>query len=153
MQESCPYGSVRGAPSNGCPYRNREMTTIAERSMQDSCSYRGKRHRRAEEIDRRVLLLVSFSPRAREEHSHAVRWPETACDVLETARADFREWSAVREICRRGCRIEERAEASSPRTREGIKTRLHEAPASQPAAMGREITKGEAYGVPALWTH
>src|SRR6202048_4767881 len=24
MQESCPYGSVRGAPSNGCPYRNRE---------------------------------------------------------------------------------------------------------------------------------
>jgi hypothetical protein len=23
MQESCPYGSVRGAPSNGCPYRNR----------------------------------------------------------------------------------------------------------------------------------
>jgi hypothetical protein len=85
-----------------------------------------KRHRRAEEIDRRVPLLVSFSPRAREEHSHAVRWPETACDVLETARADFREWSAVREICRRGCRIEERAEASSPRTREGIKTRLHE---------------------------
>jgi hypothetical protein len=25
MQESCPYGSVRGAPSNGCPYRNRQM--------------------------------------------------------------------------------------------------------------------------------
>ena len=25
MQESCPYGSVRGAPSNGCPYRNREI--------------------------------------------------------------------------------------------------------------------------------
>jgi hypothetical protein len=25
MQESCPYGSVRGAPSNGCPYRNREL--------------------------------------------------------------------------------------------------------------------------------
>jgi hypothetical protein len=24
MQESCPYGSVRGAPSNGRPYRNRE---------------------------------------------------------------------------------------------------------------------------------
>ena len=24
MQESCPYGSVRGAPSNGCPYRNLE---------------------------------------------------------------------------------------------------------------------------------
>jgi hypothetical protein len=23
MQESCPYGPVRGAPSNGCPYRNR----------------------------------------------------------------------------------------------------------------------------------
>jgi hypothetical protein len=23
MQESCTYGSVRGAPSNGCPYRNR----------------------------------------------------------------------------------------------------------------------------------
>jgi hypothetical protein len=22
MQESCPYGSVRGAPSNGRPYRN-----------------------------------------------------------------------------------------------------------------------------------
>ena len=22
MQESCPYGSVRGAPSNGCPYRD-----------------------------------------------------------------------------------------------------------------------------------
>src|SRR6266576_3199972 len=35
-----------------------------------------KRHRRAEEIDRRVpLLLVSFSPRACEEHSHAVRGP------------------------------------------------------------------------------
>jgi hypothetical protein len=26
MQESCPYGSVRGAPSNGCPYRNREKS-------------------------------------------------------------------------------------------------------------------------------
>ena len=25
MQESCPYGSVRGAPSNGCPYRNRVL--------------------------------------------------------------------------------------------------------------------------------
>ena len=25
MQESCPYGSVRGAPSNGCPYRNRQI--------------------------------------------------------------------------------------------------------------------------------
>ena len=25
MQESCTYGSVRGAPSNGCPYRNRAM--------------------------------------------------------------------------------------------------------------------------------
>jgi predicted MFS family arabinose efflux permease len=25
MQESCPYGSVRGAPSNGCPYRNCEI--------------------------------------------------------------------------------------------------------------------------------
>jgi|HubBroStandDraft_6_1064221.scaffolds.fasta_scaffold177061_2 hypothetical protein len=24
MQESCTYGSVRGAPSNGCPYRNRD---------------------------------------------------------------------------------------------------------------------------------
>jgi hypothetical protein len=23
MQESCTYGSVRGAPSNGCPYRDR----------------------------------------------------------------------------------------------------------------------------------
>ena len=23
MQESCTYGSVRGAPSNGRPYRNR----------------------------------------------------------------------------------------------------------------------------------
>jgi hypothetical protein len=26
MQESCPYGSVRGAPSNGCPYRNPSVT-------------------------------------------------------------------------------------------------------------------------------
>jgi len=25
MQESCTYGSVRGAPSNGCPYRNRQI--------------------------------------------------------------------------------------------------------------------------------
>jgi hypothetical protein len=24
MQESCTYGSMRGAPSNGRPYRNRE---------------------------------------------------------------------------------------------------------------------------------
>src|SRR6202047_3687318 len=29
MQESCPYGSVRGAPSNGCPYRNS--------SLEDAC--------------------------------------------------------------------------------------------------------------------
>ena len=29
MQESCPYGSVRGAPSNGCPYRNRAMASRA----------------------------------------------------------------------------------------------------------------------------
>ena len=28
MQESCPYGSVRGAPSNGCPYRNREKASF-----------------------------------------------------------------------------------------------------------------------------
>jgi hypothetical protein len=102
--------------------RRRACGKCSQRSLKPP----SKRHRRAEEIDGRVPLLVSFSPRAREEHSHAVRWPETACDVLETARADFREWSAVREICRRGCRIEERAEASSPRTREGIKTRLHE---------------------------
>ena len=27
MQESCPYGSVRGAPSNGCPYRNRQIVS------------------------------------------------------------------------------------------------------------------------------
>jgi len=25
MQESCTYGSMRGAPSNGRPYRNREI--------------------------------------------------------------------------------------------------------------------------------
>jgi hypothetical protein len=25
MQESCTYGSVRGAPSNGRPYRNRQI--------------------------------------------------------------------------------------------------------------------------------
>jgi len=30
MQESCPYGSVRGAPSNGCPYRNREKYLRSE---------------------------------------------------------------------------------------------------------------------------
>src|SRR5580698_1714369 len=29
MQESCPYGSVRGAPSNGCPYRNREEISVS----------------------------------------------------------------------------------------------------------------------------
>ena len=28
MRESCTYGSMRGAPSNGRPYRNREITTI-----------------------------------------------------------------------------------------------------------------------------
>ena len=27
MQESCTYGSVRGAPCNGCPYRNRCLAT------------------------------------------------------------------------------------------------------------------------------
>ena len=25
MRESCTYGSVRGAPSNGCPYRDRYL--------------------------------------------------------------------------------------------------------------------------------
>jgi hypothetical protein len=29
MQESCTYGSVRGAPSNGCPYRNREIGFVS----------------------------------------------------------------------------------------------------------------------------
>ena len=28
MQESCTYGSVRGAPSNGRPYRNLEVLTV-----------------------------------------------------------------------------------------------------------------------------
>ena len=32
MQESCPYGSVRGAPSNGCPYRNRELISAGGRN-------------------------------------------------------------------------------------------------------------------------
>ena len=27
MQESCTYGSVRGAPSNGRPYRNRQISS------------------------------------------------------------------------------------------------------------------------------
>src|SRR5882762_1317148 len=27
MQESCTYGSVRGAPSNGCPYRNQPTSS------------------------------------------------------------------------------------------------------------------------------
>ena len=35
MRESCTYGSMRGAPSNGRPYRNREMTTIFEPSCRD----------------------------------------------------------------------------------------------------------------------
>jgi len=34
MQESCPYGSVRGAPSNGCPYRNREIASGLEASSE-----------------------------------------------------------------------------------------------------------------------
>ena len=29
MQESCTYGSVRGAPSNGRPYRNRDTTNLS----------------------------------------------------------------------------------------------------------------------------
>src|SRR5580700_10970185 len=32
MQESCTYGSVRGAPSNGCPYRNRQIGNRFEAS-------------------------------------------------------------------------------------------------------------------------
>ena len=32
MQESCTYGSVRGAPSNGCPYRNRQIDSGRLRS-------------------------------------------------------------------------------------------------------------------------
>ena len=28
MQESCTYGSMRGAPSNGRPYRNLKMALI-----------------------------------------------------------------------------------------------------------------------------
>jgi hypothetical protein len=28
MQESCTYGSMRGAPSNGRPYRNLEVLTV-----------------------------------------------------------------------------------------------------------------------------
>ena len=32
MQESCPYGSVRGAPSNGRPYRNRKIGSGFEAS-------------------------------------------------------------------------------------------------------------------------
>ena len=34
MQESCPYGSVRGAPSNGCPYRNRDSVRAEPISSQ-----------------------------------------------------------------------------------------------------------------------
>ena len=29
MQESCTYGSVRGAPSNGCPYRNHSVRSTS----------------------------------------------------------------------------------------------------------------------------
>ena len=34
MQESCTYGSVRGAPSNGRPYRNREIGSGFEASAE-----------------------------------------------------------------------------------------------------------------------
>ena len=34
MQESCTYGSVRGAPSNGRPYRNREISSGFEASAE-----------------------------------------------------------------------------------------------------------------------
>ena len=33
MQESCTYGSMRGAPSNGRPYRNRERGHRFELSL------------------------------------------------------------------------------------------------------------------------
>src|SRR5580700_2591732 len=33
MQESCPYGSVRGAPSNGCPYRNEREDRVSSLSL------------------------------------------------------------------------------------------------------------------------
>ena len=41
MRESCTYGSMRGAPSNGRPYRNREMTTIFEGSVAELASLEG----------------------------------------------------------------------------------------------------------------
>ena len=34
MQESCTYGSVRGAPSNGRPYRDREISSGFEASAE-----------------------------------------------------------------------------------------------------------------------
>src|SRR5262249_9691201 len=36
MQESCTYGSVRGAPSNGRPYRNRQIAGIAQHDAKNS---------------------------------------------------------------------------------------------------------------------
>jgi len=37
MQESCTYGSVRGAPSNGCPYRNRAMQERLKAIIAEFC--------------------------------------------------------------------------------------------------------------------
>ena len=36
MQESCTYGSMRGAPSNGRPYRNRQIGNGFEVSSETS---------------------------------------------------------------------------------------------------------------------
>ena len=53
---------------------------------------------------------------------------------------------------KRGCRIEERAEASSPLARERIKLGCTSA-GTAAGCDGPRNHKGEAYGVPAFWTH
>jgi hypothetical protein len=51
MQESCPYGSVRGAPSNGRPYRNRDSVRAEPISSQAASTHRYMTIRRTRGID------------------------------------------------------------------------------------------------------
>src|SRR6478736_5509632 len=70
MQESCTYGSVRGAPSNGCPYRNRQPPEVVFVSIhvRADFSVRGIKQRRHEPLSNpwwchaAPMLRIRFPP-------------------------------------------------------------------------------------------
>jgi len=81
MQESCTYGSVRGAPSTGRPYRNRAMQArLNAKIAGSSCAVRNSRGRNCSFGGRRGVGIGS--PITRNRGLSTVRKIVVGADVV-----------------------------------------------------------------------